>query len=191
MQTLRSPQKHNKLFKTRLALCYLKNLSKLLNFGDSLRKRCPAMVCTCLGTFHVRLTLEQVSATKFSADGIHEVLTFMFFFSKCKCMPFAQRSKGALVHLAVSIQALAVVLSSCSVVIRSVQKSVNVSHVIKAAMNSPTLIAAVPGSRSGMVAMLAHYTHEIYKKNLLGLGTLCENAQRSKPPPFRTWNWHH
>ena len=102
-----------------------------------------------------------MSATTFLADGIHEVLTFMFLLSICKCIPCAQRSKGAFVHRAVSIQVFAVVLSISSVVILPLQNSVNVSSVISAAKNSATLISAAPGLNPGVGTMVDHSPHEI------------------------------
>ena len=102
-----------------------------------------------------------MSATTFLADGIHEVLTFMLLFSICKCIPCAQRSKGAFVHRAVSIQLIAVVLSNSSVVILPLQNSVNVSSVISAAKNSATLISAAPGINPDVGTMVDHSPHEI------------------------------
>ena len=124
--------------------------------GDILRKRFPAITCSCFTVRRGNSCLEQVSATTFSADATHEVMTFMFLFSKYNWMPCAQRLKGALAHRAVSIYVFAVVLSNCSVVSRSMQKSVNVSHVINAAMNSAMLISATPVLNSGMGAMIDH-----------------------------------
>ena len=131
--------------------------------GDILRKRFPAITCSCLTLRRGNSCLEQVSATTFSADATHEVRTFRFFFSKYKWMPCAQRSKGALVHRAVSIHVFAVVLSNCSVVNRPVQKSVRVSHVTNAAMNSATLISTTPGLNSGMGAMMDHSAHVTFQ----------------------------
>ena len=88
----------------------------------------------------------------------------MFILSLCKWLPWAQRSYGALGHLAVSSQAFAVMLSMDNVVIFPVQYVANVSHVIKAQMNSAMLIFTLPAVNSGIVAICRQSNQFICQK---------------------------
>ena len=107
--------------------------------------------------------LEHISASSLSLDATHWVLIFIVILIIYKCVPWAHRSNGALGHLAESSHAFAVILSRCNTVIRPMQNCAKVSHVIKAAMNSATLIFIWRGCSVGSDATLFQSSQPIYQ----------------------------
>ena len=134
----------------------------LLNLGRIFFMRTPAMSCPVARL--ERFFLEQESAKKFALEDTHSVLILMLLWSRCKCNPCAQRSKGDIGHREETHNCLATVLSISIVVNFPEQRSAKVSNVISSAKNSATHIFTWPCLRSPKSLIPPHWCQDICQK---------------------------
>ena len=134
-----------------------------LHLGFTLKSRAPWITW---GDEAGRSTVrEQTSAIPFSLEDSQEELTFIPSCIMCRWTPCAQRSNGAIGHRALLIQEQAETLSTKRVVKVPLQSSAKVSHVIRAEINSATLIWITPGARPGKRLTRIHSSHADCQNN--------------------------